>query len=819
MDIQVKGEKVRSKAVVDTACYHCGEACEADSVLLDDKSFCCEGCKTVFEILNNNDLCQYYDLDENAGISLKGRTTLEYAFLDDPSVKERLLDFTNGRISKVSFYLPQIHCASCIWLLENLYKLNDGITQSRVNFLKKEVFITYMEDSSSLRKIVELLASIGYAPNINLGDLDQEQKPVIERKFYYKMGVAGFAFGNIMLLSFPEYLGLNKSIDGMFFQVFGYLNIILALPLVFYSGSDYLQSAWRGLKQKTLNIDVPISLGILTLFGRSVFEILTHSGAGYLDSLAGLIFFLLIGKWFQQRTYHHISFERDYKSYFPIAALLKTEKGTQSVSLDRLNPGDSIIVKHQELIPADAVLLKGEAEIDYSFVTGESVPVSCQTGDKVFAGGRQLGSSPIELSLTKKVSQSYLTELWNDEAFTKKADSNTIKLADKVGKAFTFVILLIAFSTLFYWLSRDISIAINAFTAVLIIACPCAVALAIPFIFGNAVRILGRHGFYLKNTSVIERLAQIKHVIFDKTGTITIREGGQVDFEGEPLSWAERKALLQLTERSGHPASRRIHQYLLAQCAEETEDHLENMLPAVKDWKETIGKGVQGIVFQKFIKLGSFDFMDAFLQEDCPEKGCVYLQINDQIRGYFRMDNLFREGTWEVLDYFKNRGDIYLLSGDNDNTKPILEPIFATAQLRYRQSPMDKLQFVKELQTSGKEVMMLGDGLNDAGALQQSDAGLVISENTNNFTPACDAILESGRFASLPTFMDFSQVSIRLVYWAYGLALIYNIVGLSFAVQGALSPIVAAILMPLSSISIVTFGMISSNLMARKMGL
>jgi len=804
---------------VVTQCYHCGEDCVDEKIMIEDKAFCCEGCKTVFEILNNNDLCQYYQIDENAGVSLKGKPSLEYAYLDDPAVQERLVDFTDGKMTRVTFYLPQIHCASCIWLLENLYKLNDGITQSRVQFLKKEIYITYEEGTTTLRQVVELLASLGYAPTINLSDLDQQDKPVIERKFYYKMGVAGFAFGNIMLLSFPEYLGLDKTTDGTFFQVFGYLNILLALPLVFYSGSDYLLSAWRGLKQKTLNIDVPISLGILTLFGRSVFEILTHTGAGYLDSLAGLVFFLLIGKWFQQRTYHHISFERDYKSYFPIAALLKEKEQTRSVSLDRLNVGDNIIVKHQELIPADSVLLKGEAQIDYSFVTGESAPVYCRTGDKIFAGGRQVGADAIELSLTKRVSQSYLTELWNDEAFTKKTDSDSVKLADKVGKAFTIVILLIAFTTLFYWLSRDTSIAINAFTAVLIIACPCAVALAIPFIFGNAIRILGRHHFFLKNTSVIERLAQIRHAIFDKTGTITLRESGEVDFAGEPLSSAERQILMQLTGLSSHPASRRIHQYLSRQ-GDKGDEVLDKSLLQVKEWKEVVGKGVQGMVLHKNVKIGSAGFMDAFLREKCQEADGVYVQINDQIRGYFKMDNLFRRGTWEVLEYFKNRGSIYLLSGDNDKTKGILQPLFAREEhLRFRQSPKDKLHFVKGLQAEGKEVMMLGDGLNDAGALQQSDAGLVISENTNNFTPACDAILEAGQFERLPRFLEFCRTSIRLVYWAYGFALIYNIIGLSFAVQGALSPIVAAILMPLSSISIVTFGMISSNFMARRMEL
>ncbi len=817
--MQTKDLNIQAQTSISSSCYHCGEACENDRIVLEDKAFCCEGCKTVYEILNNNDLCQYYHIDENAGISLKGQPALEYAYLDDPSVQERLIDFTDGKRTRISFYLPQIHCASCIWLLENLYKLNEGITQSRVNFLKKEIHLSYEEGLTDLRKVAELLASLGYAPSINLGDLDQQDKPVIERKFYYKMGVAGFAFGNIMLLSFPEYLGLDKTTDGMFFQVFGYLNILLALPLVFYSGRDYLQSAWQGLKQKTLNIDVPISLGILTLFGRSVFEIITHTGAGYLDSLAGLVFFLLIGKWFQQRTYHHISFERDYKSYFPIAALLKDDSGQRSVSLDRLEPGQTIIVKHQELVPADAILLKGEAQIDYSFVTGESAPVHCKTGDKVFAGGRQVGNTPIELSLTRRVSQSYLTELWNDEAFTKKIDSNTIKLADQVGKAFTIVILLIAFATLFYWAPRHLPTAVNAFTAVLIIACPCAVALAIPFIFGNAIRILGRHRFFLKNTSVIERLAQIRHVIFDKTGTITQREEGHISFEGAPLDWTERQALLRLTEQSTHPASRRIHQFL-EQLNGHKSTTLDEDLLQVKEWKEVIGKGIQGIVAHKFIKIGSSDFMDNFLESRCTEGNGVYIQINDEIRGCFKMDHLLREGAWEVLEYFKTRGPIYLLSGDNDKTRSLLSPMFdGESRLRYRQSPKDKLNFVKDLQSQGKEVMMLGDGLNDAGALQQSDAGLVVSENTNNFTPACDAILEAGQFGLLPRFMEFARKSIRLVYWAYGFALIYNIIGLSFAVQGLLSPIVAAILMPLSSISIVTFGMLSSNFTARRMGL
>jgi P-type Cu+ transporter len=814
VDSQLLARLSSSAKEVDLKCYHCGESCPDDRIHIEDKHFCCEGCKMVFEILNSNDLCQYYQIDENAGVSLRGKSKEEYAYLDEPEVKSRLVDFSDGDKSRITFFIPSIHCASCIWLLENLYKLNDGVLSSTVHFPKKEIYITYSEQDTSLRKVVELLDSIGYTPAINLGDLDEDSKPLVDRSFYYKLGVAGFAFGNIMLLSFPEYLGLEQATDDFFFRLFGYLNIILSLPVVLYSARDYWKSAWLGLSQKQLNIDVPITLGVFALFGRSVFEILTHTGAGYLDSLAGLIFFLLIGKWFQQRTYHNISFERDYRSYFPIAARKKEGGEEVSVSLDRLSPGDIILVRNRELVPADSILLKGEARIDYSFVTGESEPVTLKTGEKIFAGGKQMGAA-IELSLVKKVSQSYLTQLWNDEAFTKKQDSAAGRLADKVGRNFTYAILLISFTTLFYWLPRDSSIAINAFTAVLIIACPCAVALAIPFIFGNVLRILGRRQFYLKNTSVIEALRDTDAVVFDKTGTITQRGKGAVEFVGEPLNDTEAGLIRELVRQSNHPASRQIFKYLTESLHQTGRDTV-----TFQEWNEEIGRGISGVADRRLIKLGHPSFINASASNEMPLENGVILQIDNDIRGYFQISNHFREGVREVLEFFRQNSDLHLLSGDDDRERALLTPFFRKGEsLHFRQSPKDKLMYIKNLQAKGRKVLMLGDGLNDAGALQQSDAGIVVAEDTNNFTPACDAILSADQFDRLPLFVDFARKSVRLVFMAYGFAFIYNVIGLSFAVQGALSPIIAAILMPLSSISIVLFGMLTSNWLAARMGL
>ncbi|MFK8006292.1 MAG: heavy metal translocating P-type ATPase metal-binding domain-containing protein [Saprospiraceae bacterium] len=785
-------------------CFHCGENCNGKIVLFSEKSFCCQGCKMVYEILNEKNLCQYYELEEQAGVSLRGKKSPQFAWLSDETIQTQLIDYQEDNLTKIHFLLPSIHCASCIWLLENLFKFNEAILDSKVNFLKKEIYLTFDNSKISLRQLAELLASIGYAPEINLGDLDKSQRKKIDKKIIYQLGVAGFAFGNIMLLSFPEYLGLDE-INAIGFQKwFGYLNILLALPVLFFSGKDYLQSAWRSLRRWNLNIDVPISIGILTLFGRSIFEILSGIGAGYLDSLAGLIFFLLIGKWFQQITFNHLSFERDYKSYFPVAALLQNGETTP---IQNLQAGDIIIIKNKELIPADGILLKGQGAIDYSFVTGESESITKKNGDQLFAGGKQIGTT-LEIQITKTVSQSYLTQLWNDAIFSKKEkniQNQTQYLADKIGKYFTYVILTIAFLTLAYWLTIDVGKAINAFTSVLIIACPCAVALSIPFTFGNAIRILGRNGLYLKNIKVIEQFQQITSVVFDKTGTLTSTKNNTITFFGKPLNELEKNSIALLVSQSSHPLSQQILTFI-------EREKPENSL--MYNFQEFEGEGLQGVVYQRVIKIGSADFTQNKAQPDAN----VFLQIDGKNRGYFSIKSAYRKGFEQIVNFYNNKNTTHLLSGDNEKSRADLMPFF-DKNLYYFQSPKDKLNFIKKLQSTGEKVLMLGDGLNDAGALQQSDVGVVIAENTNNFTPACDAILSADSFIQLPQFSKYMQGCLRLVYAAYGLAFLYNIVGLSYAIQAKLSPVIAAILMPASSVTIVFFGVLSGTFLAWKLGL
>ena len=822
----------KNPSVQQHTCFHCQEVCpppvsagDGGRLRIGDKYFCCDGCKMVYEILNTHDLCEYYNLDEKPGQSLKNKKDAKaYAYLDDREVQEKLIEFNNGQTAQVTFYLPQMHCVSCIWLLENLYKLDSGVTHSRVNFLKKTATIQYAPERSSLRKLAALLSSIGYAPEINLGDVDGAKPPALNKKLAYQIGVAGFAFGNIMLFSFPEYVGLDPETDRWFADVFGYLSLLLALPVLLFSARDYLVSAWNGLRTRHLNLDVPLALGILMLFGRSAWEIGTQTGAGYLDSFAGLIFLLLTGKWFQQSTWQQLSFERDYKSYFPVAATVKNGDGENSVPVNRLVPGDIIVVRSQEIVPADGILLKGSARIDYGFVTGEAEPVSVVSGERVFAGGKQVGES-IEISLTRRVSQSYLTRLWNDEAFQSSEKGHATRLADSAGRYFTGLILGVGGTAFLYWwlVEGNVHVAVNAFTAVMIIACPCAVALAIPFTLGNIVRILGRHRFYLKNINVLESIAAVDSVIFDKTGTITNIAQQQFEFHGRPLGYAEKVAVRSLTRHSAHPLSRRLY-----------ESMPDVPVEAPEKFEEIPGLGIRGVVGGQEVKIGSEEFIYASGEVATKAgvgasagKSGVFIAIEGDVLGYFEVKSRYRDGLKEVLDFFRNRlpigsstspSDVWLLSGDQDREAQNLAPFFPEPDtMLFGRTPQDKLDFVKKLQQRGRHVMMLGDGLNDAGALRQSNAGIVVAENTNNFTPACDAILHADEFARLPQYVRLAQEGVKIVNRAYYIAFIYNVIGLSYAVTGVLSPLVAAILMPLSSVTIVLFGVGMGNWKARKM--
>lgn len=801
MDISVK-PKIKS----GLTCYHCGDPCNDKNITLEDKNFCCEGCKMVYNILEDNDLCNYYHLESFPGIktSFSG-TGNQFEYLDNPDIEAQLLNFSEGCLKKVKLHIPSIHCSSCIWLLENLPKINKGIYSSRVNFINKDIDIDFNPEKTTLRGIVELLTSIGYKPVITLTSGEETEKDNSagsENNLLLKIGIAGFCFGNIMLLSFPEYLGFEVEQD--FIRYFSWFNFILALPVLFYCSSDYFISAAGGLRKKFVNIDLPIVIGILTLFVRSSYEIFSQTGSGYFDSFAGLLFFLLIGKWFQQRTYRSLSFERDYRSFFPISITRLNNNKKENIPLSKLQKGDTILVRNEEIIPADSMLISNYAEIDYSFVTGESDPVLKIKGDQIFAGGKIKGSL-IKLKTLKPVSQSYLTGLWNtDNKSNDYWSSTTRSLVNSISKYFTVAVLSIAFITAFYWSFNDPELIWNSFTAVLIVACPCALALVTPFTLGSSMNIFGKNNFYLKNAEVIEKLGQIDHIVFDKTGTITESTRHPLKFHGV-LTEEDRMKIKSLVINSMHPYSRKLAEHLNGVSYKE-----------IDNFTEIPGKGLLGYYNGEKIMLGSSDYVYG---NDTSNKG-IFLKIGNAVKGFYELKNRYRKNLKELIKDLQSKYTISLLSGDHNGELKNLKNIFPeNSRLLFNQKPDDKLKYIDDLDNRGVKTLMVGDGLNDAIALGKSHAGVVISDDLANFTPASDGILKGSKLNKLSKFLAFSITSRKIIVAGFILSFLYNIIGLSFAVTGNLTPMLAAILMPLSSISIVVFSTASVNVLARRKGL
>ena len=704
-----------------------------------------------------------------------------------------------------------------MWLLENLFQLKAGLGQSQVNFPRNEVSITFENAKVQLSEVVALLASLGYEPDLKLSDLSRRPANRVARRLWLQLGIAGFAFGNIMLFSISSYLGLNN-LDGPSFRtLFGYGSLLLALPVFFYSAADYWRSAWVSLRQRLLTIDVPIAAGLAALFGQSIYEVVAGRGEGYFDSLAGLLFFLLCGKLFQQKTFDRLTFDRDYRSFFPLSIARRKGSAEEPVALSQLQVGDRLAIRNGELLPADSLLIEGPAVIDYSFVTGESEPVEKKPGDYLYAGGRQIGGA-LEVETVKSVSQSYLTSLWDQEAFRKERGESLNTLTNRYSQRFTKIVVAVAIGAAAFWAWNDPSRSLKAFTSVLIVACPCALALAGPFALGSAQRVLARRKVFLKNTHVLETLARVDTVVFDKTGTLTAAGAGSVVFQGPPLAEAEERWVYSMTRHSTHPYAARIGAALAPRHSPES----------VRAFREIAGCGMQGAAEGKEIWMGSAEWLRS-RKVVLPESrvpglalnlpgSLVHVAFDGRYRGCYALAGALRPQTAELLAALSAQCGLALLSGDSGQERERFRALFGqSAHLLFNQSPIHKLEFIRQLQQSGQTVMMVGDGLNDSGALRQSDVGVAVIESMSAFSPASDIILGADLVPRLHEMLRFSKQAVRVVRLSFLISSLYNLVGISIAARGLLSPVVCAILMPLSSVTVVAFACGATSWLGRKL--
>ncbi len=783
-------------------CAHCGLACPSGAPTEGEHRFCCAGCRAVYVLLHQEGLGDFYTLAPDAGVRPNLENSVgQYEFLDQPEILAQYADFCDGRRLRATLRIPAIHCLACVWLLENLFRLKPGFGASRVDFARRELAIDLDLTCLSFSQAANHLAQLGYPPEFRLADLEDAEQPVrfrLHRREWLRLGFAGFAFGNTMLFSLAGYLGMDTGATPGFRGLTGWLSFGLAMPVVIYSAGDYWRASWIALRQRHLSIEVPIAAGIIALFAQSTWEIASGRGSGYFDSLAALLFFLLIGRAFSRVAWDRLSFERDYKSFFPLAVIRRTESGDAAVAIGQLEVGDRVVLRPGDLIPADARLLSEQTRIDYSFVTGEAEPVQQVRGNLLFAGGRQ-SDGVIEVAIVKPVSQSYLTSLWDQAAFRKQRSERLDSLLNRYSPRFTAAILLLAVASGLFWLPTDPARALKAVISILIVACPCALALASPFTLGTAQRLLARCGIFLRNPQVIEDLSRIDGVVFDKTGTLTTPQRSEVHFRGDGLTEAERCALAALLGHSSHPIAVRIQAWLQTQA--DAAD--------VRDFREIAGAGIQGSIGSNRILLGSATWLcDQGIRMPIDDSGATtVLALNGRYRGAFSWTDDLRPGVQTVIRTLEKTLPVWLLSGDRDREGARWRSVFGVGtRLRFGQTPMEKLDYVRHLEGEGRHILMVGDGLNDAGALRQSSVGVAVVESIGTFSPASDIILDAQSLGMLADVVDYSRRAMRVVRICLGISTVYNVIGLTIAARGELQPVVCAILMPLSSVTVVAAG-------------
>lgn len=782
------------KPKVYTECSHCHqplqERIEGEAT---GKIYCCYGCKVVDELMDENTSL----IDHSA---LK---TASYRYLDEAKIRTKLCKFEDEKQARIAIHLPAIHCSSCIYLLENLAHIEKGILSVQVHFSKKEADIRFSKNGIKLSEIAAILEHIGYKPDFktHLGAPKKTRNHLL-----LQLGVAGFFFGNTMLMAFPEYFDESLQYDPELQRFFRYLMMAFSLPVVLFSARDYFSTAWKSLRAGALSIDLPIALGIFTLFGRSAFEVFSNSGPGYFDSLCALVFFLLVGKWYQAKTYRNFSFDRDLRSFLPLAAnRLSADGREEPISIDDLKAGDRIRIRQGEVLPADSVLLLEGAKLDYSYLSGESLPVQKEIGAKIYAGARLLGKAAT-LEVQNSVDHSYLSSLWSEEAFAQEGEQKkSITLSDRISQYFTPAVLLIAFLAAAFWWRVDSAKAILIFTSVLIVACPCALALAEPFAAGSMMRWFGRFGFFLKNSKVLQRLPELDHVVFDKTGTLTRTDSIEVLWHGDKLSFEDQWAVATIALNAQHPLAKVLLHYLNIEEADASQ---------VIAFEEATGEGVGARVRASYFRLGKASFLGL---SDEATTTAVYLEKDAKVRGYFSFYQQTREALDQIADELGQSYQLSLLSGDNAAEKRRFRTIFgAKIDLRFNCSPHEKLDYLKALQAQDSKVLMLGDGLNDAGALRQSEVGVSLCEKDISFFPASDALLMADSFPKLHRFLDLSRQYKPVVYRAFALSLAYNVIGIAIAAAGYLSPVAAAILMPISSVTVVLYSSLYTAWIAKR---
>lgn len=682
------------------------------------------------------------------------------------------------RPPNIHLSLPTIHCAACIRKIEEALNALPGVEYARVNLSLKRVAIT--SDTQSPTELATALAEIGYEAHPLDSSVLASTHDAQGRDLLIRLSVAGFAMMNVMLLSVAVWSGA----EGATRDLFHLISAAISVPVVLFSGQPFFRSAWTALKTRGLNMDVPISLAILLALGMSLFETLEGGQHAYFDAALSLTFFLLIGRYLDHRTRSAArSAAKELAALETHTAFKLTDGKTVETPVADLNINDKLLIPTGMRIPVDGRLISAKATTDRSFLTGETVAITNTAGEILTAGEINLGA-PFEMAATAVGEDTTLRRMSQLVEAAESSRNNYTNLADRAARIYAPAVHLLALFAfaVWLWISGDMRLSLNIAVAVLIITCPCALGLAVPAVVTAAIGRLYSHGFLVKNATALERLSDIDTVVLDKTGTLTL-PGLKADLEN--LTPTEKSVALALSQNSKHPTSQAI--------AASLSDHSP---AALTDIAEIAGSGIQARFEGRKVQLGKGEWLGA-------EFDATGLRIDGYSAHEIPMTEQLRPGVKTAIDRLKGQGlTPIVLSGDRETSVQLIARELGLANVIAEVSAQDKHDLLQDLQSRGHRVLMVGDGLNDTASLAAAHASLAPSTALDVSRTAADIILLRDSFEDLPKVISVARASTRLSKQNFAIAAIYNLIAVPIALVGLATPLIAAIAMSTSSITV-----------------
>ncbi|MEZ6187711.1 MAG: heavy metal translocating P-type ATPase metal-binding domain-containing protein [Planctomycetota bacterium] len=774
------------------ACLHCRQPLGSTQV---DGRFCCPGCASVHALLQSQGLETYYRLAPEEGRPAPRPTGREYADFDDPLFWTRYGRELPDGTCAIDLRLDGVHCGACAWLVERLPRVIPGVESARLELGRARADVRWDPRRTSLGAIAVQLDRMGYPPHPYRADAAESADEREDRAALVRLALAGALAGNVMLMAFALYSGELASMSPAFRSAFRWGCLALTLPAVFGPGRVFLRGAWAGLRARSLGVDVPVSLGMLAGLIAGLVNTLRGVGDIYFDTVCVLVFLLLCGRWLERRQRRHLAKVGDpLQTLIPTQARRVVDGEPREVFRDALRVGDTVRVLPGERFPVDGEVASGRSEVDASVLTGESRPQPVGPGSPVFAGSRNL-SWPVDVSAQAAGEATRVGKLL--EAVTRDARQKVrvVQLADRVASVFVVVVLALAAAVAAAWWSHGPSLALEHAVALLIVTCPCALALATPLAVGVALGRAARRGLLIGDGSVFERLGTPGQVWLDKTGTLTQGRSRLVVWEGPE---ALQPLVLGLEQGSTHQLARAFREAWT--CGPETPSDV------------THGpQGVEGTVAGRRLRVGAPAWI---LPAEAPawwsgflaragDASPVAIEVDGELVGAAAFGDPLRPDAQQVVDALRERGwEVGILSGDYPAAVAAvgaqlgLDPARCHGGL----SPEDKLA---HLEATDAPTLMVGDGVNDALALSAASVGLGLRGGAEGTLTVAHAYATRDELAVLLDLLDVAASARRTVRRNLKLSLGYNVLAASLAAAGWISPLLAAVLMPLSSLTVV----------------